>query len=373
MPTQMTHARFHRLENLTVKQLRTLDRQHTVVLLPIGMVEEHGDHLPLGTDTFAVEAICMAAGSWLLDSYQDVQIVMLPTMPYGVDPIDDHRPDLFTTAGSVWISRTTLKALVVEVLSHMVRFGFKYIFPVGFHGGPDQSVVLDEVCTELRDANPDLVIYEPMGYVMAGAEKEMSPGIATLLGRPLTAKEEVALKTSIHASMFETSVMLHLRPDLVDRNYKNLRTIEWREMFELPDWPGYTGAGPSHSDPDVGGAVLRWRGVRAGSLIHRAMFGEDLTQLLRHPKWMQEPILEAEIPEIVKDAPHNPIIDSNPVVSMDGDKVRERVAEVLGGSQDETRTTHDDDTPPAGVPKTEPKLARPVVPDQNSPLGDSSA
>ncbi|MBN1427789.1 MAG: creatininase family protein [Anaerolineae bacterium] len=326
MSSLLTHTRFHRLDHLSLKGLRALDRDHTVVLLPVGMIEEHGDHLPLGTDNFAVDGVTLSAAAWLMENDRDLHVLMMPAIPYGTDPVDTRRSDLFTQAGSVWISRETLKSIVADVAGHMARYGFQYIFPVSFHGGPEQCVVLEEVCAEMRAANPGLVMFEPAGYVMAGAELDMTPGVATLLGRPLTTKEEVALRGSIHASMFETSMMLSLRPDLVDPSYKSLRTIEWNQMYEMPDWPGYVGAGPAHANADVGGAVLRWRGVRAGALIRRAMTGEDLSGLSRHPKWRDEP--DEDIEDLARESDlarvSEPSIDSKPVMFISAEKLRDR-------------------------------------------------
>ncbi len=311
----ITHARLHRLDNITLKTLRALDRARTVVMLPVGMQEEHGDHLPIGTDTFAVDALALAAAAWLLEHDADLHVLLLPTIPYGTDPVDLRRPDLFGQAGSVWISRETLKQIVAEVAGHMVRFGFRYIFPLGFHGGPGQSVALDEVCADMRAHHSGLVMYEPVGYVMAGAEQDVTPGLATLLGRPLTANEEVVLKGSIHASMFETSLMLHLHPNLVNPTYKTLRSLEWKQLYQMPDWPGYLGAGPAHANPEIGAAVLRWRGVRAAALIRRAMNGEDLSALVRHPDRadLQDAtsVSEAPVEELPERTPH---IEDNPAM-----------------------------------------------------------
>jgi len=351
MENPMNNMRFHRLDQMSLKHLRALDRAKTVVLIPIGMLEEHGEHLPMGTDTFGAEALTLAAVAWLLEADPAVHMLVMPGLPYGTDPVDRQRPDLFSTSGSVWISRETLKMTVSDIASHMVRYGFRYIFPIGFHGGADQSIVLEEVCSELRGKNPGLVMYEPVGYVLAGAERDITPGLATLLGRPLTTQEEVSLKGSIHASMFETSMILSLKPELVDRQYKRLRTIEWREMFDMPDWPGYVGSGPSHADASIGGAVLRWRGVRCGALIRRAMAGEDLSQLVRHPKWLSDDHGNADIPETaVQTEPltHEPSVDSKPVMILPH-RPGEAEAEV---AEDENST------PPSTLLQTKPRLPR---------------
>jgi creatinine amidohydrolase len=358
MGNLMNNSRFHRLDHITLKQLRALDRSRTVVLIPVGMLEEHGEHLPLGTDSFGAEGIALAAIAWLLENDPGLHAVLMPCIPYGTDPVDRQRPDLFEKSGSVWIRREALKMIVSDIAGHMVRYGFRNIFPIGFHGGADQSIALDEVCAEMRGQTNGLVMFEPLGYVLAGAEREMTPGLATLLGRPLTTKEEVSLKGSIHASMFETSMMLSIDPELVDPMYKRLRTIEWHEMFDMPDWPGYVGAGPAHADAAVGGAVLRWRGVRCGSLIHRAMKGENLTQLVRHPKWLNPEQGAEDISEDLAEKqaePREVTVDSKPVMILPA-----RPGLRPDPESDSPAVSSDDPnaTPPSTMLETKPKLPR---------------
>jgi creatinine amidohydrolase len=362
MVMRMTHTRLHRLEQVSLPEMRNYDRSRTVVILPAGMIEEHGDHLPLGTDNYGVEGLVLAAASWLLDEDPKMHVLLMPTLPYGVDAVDSRRPDMFTTAGSVWISPDTLRSMVIDLAEHMVRYGFRYIFPISFHGGAGQIVVLDEACTVMRTRYPGLVMFEPTGYLMAGAATEVSPGLATLLGRPLTTQEEVALRSSIHASMFETSMMLNLKPEMVDPSYKHLRTIEWNQMYKMQQWPGYVGAGPSHANAEVGGAVLRWRGVRAGTLMRRAVDGEDLAVLPRHPTWLNEDseaITEApsqqELPPRRKNEP-----ESKPAMRISKSELAEARAQYQAQgapaaaeeAPSEPPAAASDDTKPASSTKT---------------------
>ncbi|NDJ53168.1 MAG: creatininase family protein [Chloroflexi bacterium] len=311
--------RLLRFDEISLKTLRQLDRDTTIVMLPLGMLEVHGEHLPLGTDNFAVESLTLASGAWLLDNLPDWWILQMPMMPFGTDPIDTRRPDLFGGAGSISLRVETLHAVLFDVLDRVLQFGFKYVFPLGFHAGPNQSRVLASVCRDLRERYPGRVVYEPMGYILAGAELDAQPGLATLLGRPLSANEQVALNASIHASMFETSMMLYLRPELVDPVYKTLGSIEWHQIYQLENWPGYVGAGPRHAEAQIGAAVLRWRGARAGALVRRAIGGEDLSQLLRHPKYDHtEP---AQIPEPTP--PPQASVDQHPEQYFSAHDVRE--------------------------------------------------
>mgnify|MGYP000178212723 CR=1 FL=1 len=345
------YARVHYLDRLTLKAMKALVRASTVVFLPVGMLEEHGNHLPLGTDTFAVDGLTQAAAAWLLENDPQLHVLLAPTIPYGIDPIETRRQELFTQAGGVWISRETLKSLVTDIAEHLIRYGFRYIFPISFHGGPDQCLVLAEVCSEIRTRHPGVVMYEPIGYVLAGAEQDVSPGLATLLGRPLTPKEEVALSGSIHASMFETSLMLYLAPEMVDPSYKLLRTLEWHQLYQMPDWPGYIGAAPAHADAEIGGAVLRWRGVRTAALIRRAMDGEDLSSLPRHPKWLAEEAEAlgiSEAPHLELPADHSPTVDSKPVMFIPQNKLDELAAQREADEDEEDlEDTEVDLSPPA--------------------------
>jgi len=314
-------VRLHRLDELNLHQFDALDREKTIALLPVGMLEIHGGHLPLGTDTFAVDALTLSAAAWLLENDPDLEILLMPTIPYGTDPLDLRRADLFERAGSVWLSRETLKAVVGDVLRRMLHYGFRGAFPVGFHGGADQSIVLEELCEELRTEYPDSVIVEPVGYVLGGAGMDVMPGIATLLGRPLTQIEEVGVRNSVHASMMETSMMLHLRPDLVDPSYTTLRTVEWREVYNHEDWPGYIGASPARASAEIGAAALRWRGVRTGWVIKEALRGEPVTELPRHPVYDDS----GPTPEDLQapPPPNKVSIDSNPVVQISREQLEE--------------------------------------------------
>ena len=353
----MTTSRLHRLGTMNLKSLRGLDRDKTVVLWPLGMIEVHGDHLPLGTDNFGVEALTLAASAWLLENNPSLHVLLLPSLAFGTDPIDKRRPDLFAQAGSVWLSFETLKAVMRDVLAHVIRFGFRWIFPVNFHGGAEQAIAVAEICEALRESHPDLVIYEPTGYVMAGAALDATPGLATLLGRPLTVEEEVALRGSIHASMFETSMMLHLYSELVDPIHKKLRTIEWNGVYQMDDWPGYVGAGPAHANPDVGAAVIRWRGVRAATLIERAMNGEKLEELPRHPVWVADELEGMDISEALQRElpPRETEVDSNPEMTFSKHEVK---AEIERIERDEatTQPSLKDITPPSALFETRPNL-----------------
>ena len=66
-------------EELTRDEIRTL-APNTMALLPVGAMEQHGPHLPVGTDSFTVEYIARTAAAELA---ADVPVLVAPTLPFG--------------------------------------------------------------------------------------------------------------------------------------------------------------------------------------------------------------------------------------------------------------------------------------------------
>jgi creatinine amidohydrolase len=153
-----------------------------VALLPVGAVEPHGPHAPLGTDTLISEGICRRAAA-------AAGAVVLPTLPYGVTRYGAAFP------GAVGVSEDTLRALVVEVCEAALEQGFRAVVIVNSHLEPEQVATLRAAAEELC-------------------------GRVVLLD--LTRRANAARLTrefqdgSCHAGRYETSLVLADAPDLVD-------------------------------------------------------------------------------------------------------------------------------------------------------------
>src|SRR6202049_1277926 len=106
-----------------------------VLLLPIGAVEPHGPHAPLGTDSIISTAICeRAAGA--LSGDRAVRALVLPEIAFGVT----RYAAAFT--GAVTISEATLHAMVVEVCASLRAQGFRHQVIVNSHFEPAQVETL---------------------------------------------------------------------------------------------------------------------------------------------------------------------------------------------------------------------------------------
>ena len=78
-----TGARIHQLEELSWPQIDALDRQRTLFILPVGMIEQHGPHLPVGADTIAVVYEANEAAIRVSRALLDWTVVMMPPINYG--------------------------------------------------------------------------------------------------------------------------------------------------------------------------------------------------------------------------------------------------------------------------------------------------
>src|SRR5919198_6655729 len=100
-----------RLVELTSPQLDKL--ADSVALWPVGAIEPHGPHAPLGTDTLISVGMCERAAARLENA------VVLPALPFGVTRYAAAFP------GAIGISERTLRAMVLDVAESVARNGFR--------------------------------------------------------------------------------------------------------------------------------------------------------------------------------------------------------------------------------------------------------
>jgi creatinine amidohydrolase len=163
-------------------------RRATVAVLPVGSFEQHGDHLPLATDSIVA---CIIANR-LAAAYD---LFLLPPVTISCS----HEHEGF--AGTVSIGSRTLIAIVDDLQSSLVRSGIKHLVLVNGHGG---NYVLSNIAQE---SNVD----ERRVALFPGREDFR------------VARERAAMETTIsedmHGGEWETSILLHAYPHLVRPSY----------------------------------------------------------------------------------------------------------------------------------------------------------
>src|SRR5918994_7364468 len=115
--------------------------RRALVILPVGVVEEHGAHLPLGLDSFAAEAYASAAAPHLEE--KGYEVVVAPTINYGVA----HQALGF--AGTLTLRSETLKSLVVDVGRSLAKHGLSRLVVLNGHRDIDHMKTLDDARSTL--------------------------------------------------------------------------------------------------------------------------------------------------------------------------------------------------------------------------------
>ena len=187
------------LGDLSALQLSAELSKESIVVLPLGAIEQHGPHLPLNTDFVVADAVSRAA----VDKFgADTNAWLLPTLPFTKS--NEHA----WAAGTMWLSATTMMAVIDDIGRCVASTPAKKIMFINGHGG--NSALMAMMNRELR----------------------LKYGLQTFLAHPHMPADqggssaESELGMGVHGGVDETSVMLHLRPDLVDMSLAVRRVPE---------------------------------------------------------------------------------------------------------------------------------------------------
>jgi creatinine amidohydrolase len=157
-----------------------------VLLLPIGAVEPHGPHAPLGTDSIISTAICERAATSLAED-RVVRAFVLPEIAFGVTRYSA----AFT--GAITISEATLHAMLIEVCASLQAQGFRHQVIVNSHFEPAHVATLRRAADDAKVGFLDLT--------------------RRAMAEQLTAEFRSG---AAHAGRYETSLVLATQPELVE-------------------------------------------------------------------------------------------------------------------------------------------------------------
>lgn len=163
----------------------------TTVILPLGATEQHGPHLPLGTDTIRATALADRLAERLPGS------LVAPPLPFGCS--DEHSG----FPGLLGLEVETLARVILDLARRLTGWGVRRLVLLSAHGGNGEA--LDLALTLLRQELPDLEV-KTNDHLETIAQTVLE--VARRDGIPMNA-------LGLHAGEGETSEMLHLRPDLV--------------------------------------------------------------------------------------------------------------------------------------------------------------
>jgi creatinine amidohydrolase len=199
-------------EELTAPDfVASVQKSEQVCILPIGILEKHGPHLPLGTDLFISREIAVRAA---MEEYT----VIFPSYYFGQINEAKHQP------GTIAYSHEIQWNLLQETLDELSRNGFKKIIIVSTHGG--NIDFLKYFCMSQLEKPRDYALV----YFTPGSDSSLTLAASKLLG----------VRADKHAGEGETSCIYAIRPDLVQLEKANTQTGENLERLKsIPNQ--YTG------------------------------------------------------------------------------------------------------------------------------------
>jgi len=163
---------------------------NTPVILPLGATEQHGPHLPSGTDFFTVDRLALAAAE---RASSEIAITVAPALPFGSS---DHH---LIFSATLSLRTETYYRVLTDLLRSLVTDGFRRIFLLNGHGGNHELAEL---------AARDIALELPARIAAAS--------YWTIAWDALVAVQaHLGCRLPGHAGIFETSMMLSLRPELV--------------------------------------------------------------------------------------------------------------------------------------------------------------
>ena len=184
------------------------------LLFPMGVIEEHGPHLPLGSDIFWSQKMCEMVREELKKSGEDVLIV--PAYYWGIN----HSTDAFP--GSFTLTKETMKLVLLEIFENIKKFGFKEVYCFNYHGDVHHIHTIVEV---IQKANSDLglnvkLVLESMDLKLHGWKGDESFLLVSEPPYPYEwFMEEIPSERGlldIHGGTFETAVLNYFYPEYVD-------------------------------------------------------------------------------------------------------------------------------------------------------------
>ncbi len=195
--------------NMKWTDIQNLVTQNALVLLPLGVIEEHGPHLCLGTDIYIAHIQCMFIKEKLKE--KGFEAAIAPPFYWGICQATG------SFIGSFKSRQETVKAMLFDIMASLAEFGFKNIYGINAHGDIAHSVALIEAFKEVTEKLKINACYTfPQNkmhhYRLNGNEPYICPI------KPQTIGVSSSKYLDVHGGDIETAIMHYFYPHLTDIN-----------------------------------------------------------------------------------------------------------------------------------------------------------
>lgn len=237
-------------DELSMKEAERASKAGTIVIVPVGSVEEHGDHLPLSTDSIQPEFVA-------LEVAKRTGCLVAPPLRYGVCNSTRNFP------GTLTITFEALHKIMSDILEELVRNGFMRILVMSGHAGQSHMAALKLAAQKVM-------------WRRTNDKQEMKPRIMVCSDYDFAyeLRGKYFDENDGHAGTIETSRVMSIRPDLVKK--KGEKGYPKLPRFEIvDDLKPYFPSGVM-GDPTAASA-------KKGQMINRHII-EEVTKLVEELK-----------------------------------------------------------------------------------------
>lgn len=183
----------------------------SVLVVPVGSIEQHGPHMPVATDVLLADAVARGGA----DAAADDGVPVLVTPPVWAGSSDHH----LHWGGTITIEVVTLLSMLNQIARSALQNGFDAIFFLNGHGG--NSAIVNAATKTVGTEHPDVQVIATTYYFLA---------------EPIAEEiRDSRYGGMSHAGEFETSLVLHIAPELV-------RQEEYAVDYREEPKGGYEGA-----------------------------------------------------------------------------------------------------------------------------------
>ena len=195
-------------------EIRKAAADGSKLLFPLGVIEEHGPHLPLGSDIFWSQKMCELVREELKKNGEDALIV--PGYYWGINYCTSAFPGSFT------LKKETMKQVLFEIFENIRNFGFKEAYCFNYHGDAHH---IDTIVEAIQKANSELglnvkLVLESMDLQLYGWQGDEDFLLVSEPNYPIKWFEEQEPSErgllDIHGGAFETAVLNYFYPEYVD-------------------------------------------------------------------------------------------------------------------------------------------------------------
>jgi len=180
---------------------------NTVAVIPVGAIEQHGPHLPVNTDSLILEHLVIKAANACRQP-----VVVAPMIEYG------YSPHHFCYPGVLSLQSETILAMLKDIGTCLIRCGFSRILLITGHGG--NTHILGQAARDLGCLNPGVIAASTSYWDVAKAKlAQRMNGLTEWIPG--------------HAGLFETSLVMAIRGDLIDSSRLDEALLDKRKVDEI--------------------------------------------------------------------------------------------------------------------------------------------